>query len=45
MACKILEVNGEKLRVELENGATGIIEKTEFTPRYTRTLWHLLTLR
>ncbi len=34
MACKILEVNGEKLRVELENGATGIIEKTEFTPRY-----------
>jgi hypothetical protein len=34
MACKILEVHGEKLRVELENGATGIIEKTEFTPRY-----------
>ena len=34
MACKILEVQGEKLRVELENGATGIIEKTEFTPRY-----------
>ena len=34
MACKILEVQVEKLRVELENGATGIIEKTEFTPRY-----------
>ena len=32
--CQILEIKGDKLRVELEDGGEGWIKASDFTPRY-----------
>lgn len=32
--CRILEIRGDKLFVELENGSQGEIQAIEFTPHY-----------
>ena len=34
--CEILEIQGDMLKVEIEDGRVGMIPKSEFTPRYFR---------
>lgn len=34
IACRVLEIRGEKLLVELQDGSQGEIQKDEFTARY-----------
>lgn len=34
IACRVIEIRGEKILVELQDGSQGEIQKDEFTPRY-----------